>query len=68
MVTYFPPARRPDLQARRIAARTLTLLASVESNHAMIKPLYSEVLVAAARDASAADLLLHGLKAAFAAA
>ena len=39
-----------------------------ESNHAMIKPLYSEILVAAARDASAADLLLHGLKAVFSAA
>ena len=34
----------------------------------MIKPLYSEILVAAARDASAADLLLHGLKAVFSAA
>lgn len=55
-------------QARRIAARTLTALASVESNHAVMKPLYSELLVAAARDASAADLLLHGLKGVFAAA
>ena len=33
-----------------------------------MKPLYSELLVAAARDASAADLLLHGLKGVFAAA
>eukprot|EP00904_Undaria_pinnatifida_P003887 jgi/Undpi1/1349/HiC_scaffold_11.g04741.m1 len=62
------PGNRVDAQARRTAARTLTALASVESNHVMIKPLYSEVLVAAARDASAADLLLHSLKDVFSAA
>lgn len=48
-----------------MASLTLTALAGVESNHARIRPLHSEVLVAAARDPHAADLLFNGLKSVF---
>ncbi|CAM9888019.1 unnamed protein product [Scytosiphon promiscuus] len=54
---------RVDHQARRMASRTLTALASVESNQAKIRPMHSEVLSAAARDPHAAELMFRGLKA-----
>lgn len=51
-----------------MAAVALTSIASVESNHPRIRAMHSEMSVAAARDAYAADLLLNGLKAVFPAA
>ena len=48
-----------------MAALTLTALASMESNHARIKPLHPKLLLAAASDAYAADLLFNGLKTVF---
>lgn len=56
---------RAEEQARRVAALTLTALASVESNHPRIQPLHPKLLLAAASDVYAADLLFNGLKTVF---
>lgn len=48
-----------------MATKTLAMLASVEANHARIRPFQAEVVGAAARDPHAATLLFHGLSAVF---
>lgn len=63
-----PPSYAFDVfssQARRMAAVALTSLATVESNHPRIRDMHPEILVAAARDSYASDLLLNGLKSVF---
>lgn len=45
-----------------MATVALTSLATVESNHPRIRDMHPEILVAAARDSYASDLLLNGLR------